>query len=188
MPEPEASQTGAATNATTTNATTTEVVLGSDGTPFDPERAKATIENLRGFEKKAKELEKAIAERDRKLQEIEDGKLSEMEKLNRRLSELETEKITWERERQEHRVGGAVREAAAKAGAVYPDAVYKLLDSSTLEFDADGNPKNLEKVIEGLRGSYPAIFNGTGSADGGARRPAKTIDMNQMIRQAAGRT
>jgi len=167
-------------------------VVGPDGQPFDPARAMRTIETLRGFETKSKEQERELAELRTKLKEHEDAKLTESEKLTNRVTELEAEKSVWDRERQEMRVGTALREAAAKAGAHYPDAVERLVDLTKIEFEADGKPKGLDKIVEGVKASYPALFGNAkpGSADGGARPNSgagTASEMDQRIRQAAGR-
>ncbi|HVL82619.1 MAG TPA: hypothetical protein VM840_13605 [Actinomycetota bacterium] len=164
---------------------------GTDGTPWDPDRARALIEKLRPFEKKATELERRNAELEAKLAEHENARLSDQERMSKRLKELETERETWERERREIRVAQALTSAAAAAGALYPEDVARLADPSTLEFSDDGRPSNAEAVVEKFRERRPELFRprGPGSADGGPRgTPAPASDMNALIRRAAGRS
>ncbi|HKY51059.1 MAG TPA: hypothetical protein VJP45_07370, partial [Candidatus Limnocylindria bacterium] len=61
---------------------------GFDG-PFDEARARALIEKLRPFEKQANEQSKELEQLRTRIKEIDDAKLSETEKLNNRVGELE---------------------------------------------------------------------------------------------------
>lgn len=163
---------------------------GKDGEPFDAERAKALIDKLRPFERASKEQAKRIAELEAKLKEHDDAKLSETEKLQAQLSALEAEKATWERERREFVVRQAITTAATTAGALYPDALWKLVDFASLEFSDDGQPTNADKTVEEVKERYPALFGSSkpGSADGGPRGGATGGDkpnMNDLLRAAA---
>jgi hypothetical protein len=71
--------------------TATEVEVGKDGTPFDPERAQATIEKLRQEAKEAKALAKRLAELEAKEEERKMAELSDLEKANKRAEALEAE-------------------------------------------------------------------------------------------------
>jgi multidrug resistance efflux pump len=175
--------------ATAAATTETTVVNGPDGKPLDPVRAAAAIERLRTLPDVVKTKDTEIADLQAKLKAHEDEKLSDTEKLTNRVAELEAEKIAWEHERQDVRIGSAVREAASKAGAKYPDAVYKLIDLASVEYDKDGAPRNLDKVVEAIAKSYPEMFNGTspGRVAAGPRTPAAGRDFNQLIRESAGR-
>lgn len=164
---------------------------GSGEEQFDEGRARALIDKLRPFEKQAKQAAKELEQTKARLKELEDAKLSDTEKMQARLSELEAAQSTWARERQELLVRSAAEAAANRAGALHPDAVYKLLDYADLTFGEDGAPTNLDKLIEGLRKAYPTLFRAApfGSADAGARGGQTSGgSMNDLIRQASGRT
>ena len=166
---PEATEQSSTTTATTETVETSGK-LGPDGKPFDPDRAMRTIENLRGFEKQATEQQKMIADLEAKIREHEDAKLSETEKLQNRLSELESERSVWERERQELRVGILIEQAAAKAGAAHPDSIPRLIDLADVQYNRDGTPKNIDQLIDKAREQYPSYFGRqSGSFDGGVR-------------------
>ena len=188
MPGDEA--TPATAVATPEPAAPVTTVNGPDGKPFDPARALAAIERLKGEAGKVGTLEQQLIEAQTKLKEHEDAKLSDTEKLTNRNTELEASNIALEHRVQELTIGQSVRDAAAKAGAKYPDAVFKLVDLATVEFDKDGTPKNLDKIVEGISKSYPDMFNGTngpGRVAAGPRTPTSGRDFNQMIRESAGR-
>lgn len=189
MPEATATTTTGDGSGTPAPTTSTDV-LGPDGKPLDPARALSAIERLKGEATKVPDLEQQLNEAMTKLKEFEDAKLSDTDKLTKRNTELETRTATLEREIQELRVGIAVAKVAQDAGALYPDAVVNLIDLSTLEFEADGKPKNADKIVEALKVKYPAMFGqaGPGSADAGARGSAAGggSSMNDLIRRAAG--
>lgn len=58
---------------------------------FDKDRAMKLIEKLRGEEKRAKEQDKELARLAAKLQEFEDAKLSEKDRLEKRATQLDTD-------------------------------------------------------------------------------------------------
>lgn len=188
---PEGTDTNAGT-ASTTNGTVTvtaaaqsEPVLGPDGQPLDPKRAVTALGRIKDLEAKAARADELEVELKRRDQD----KLSTEEKLQTRVSDLEAEKLAWERERQEVRVSNAVRDAAAKAGARYPDAVFRLIDLSSLDYESDGAPKNLDKAVEKVKAAYPEFFNGTqgpGKVAAGARQVAASESMDDWLRQRAG--
>jgi Phage minor structural protein GP20 len=188
-----ATKEGATATATTTapvEKTTTDVSLGPDGKPWDPERAGETIAQLREFEKQAKELARRNTELEASNKAHEEAKLSETEKLSKHNSELEQKNLVLEQQLQQSRVGTALRDAASKAGARYPETVVKLVDFAGLSFDEEGHPKDVDKVIETIAKSYPEYFTGGAGAPGkvaaGARGGAGTEQsMDDWIRQQA---
>lgn len=143
-----------------------------------------TITELRAALKKANG--EAAAHR-KKAEELENAALSESEKRDKRIKELEAEQSTWQRERRDATIRQAVGTAARKAGALYPDDVY-LLVRDELKVSDDGKPEGVDDAIKDLRKSRPALFGAGGSADGGAGRNGQPpSSMNDMIRNAAGR-
>lgn len=161
---------------------------GFDG-PFDESRARALIEKLRPFEKQANEQSKELEQLRTRIKEIDDAKLSETEKLNNRVGELEKRNADLEAQLARRDLQDDVAAAGRKAGALYPDALFKLIDPDDVERDEQtGKPSNLDKLVERAKKAYPNLFGRAhGSADGGARPPASGVDMNARIRQAAGR-
>jgi len=163
---------------------------GSAGRTFTQAELDQIIQERIGRERQKyadyEDLKKAAV----KLKELETSQMSEAERLRAKLSELERSQADWQRERQELVLKHALAAAAAKAGALYPEAVYKLVDLASLEFEPDGSPKALDATVAALRKQYPMLFrSGSGSADGGTGgRSAGGLDMNNWIRRAAGRT
>jgi transposase len=126
-----------------------------------------------------------------KVQEHEQAKLSETEKLTARLTELEQGHQGAQTALQEARLENAVLVAAHKAGAVDTDAVYRLLDREGVEFDSQGRPHGVEAAVKALLKERPYLARTTGSADGGAGngngRQGGGLDLDTQIRRAMGR-
>jgi len=140
---------------------------------FDPERAKRTIKTLRERER---ELERRTKELERKVREFEDAKLSEQERLSKRLDELTAAQATWERERadlvrerQELVTSYEVRLAASRAVTdksgnivrapfIDPDDAMAHINPADIEFDEDGRPTNVEQLLTDLAKRKPYLL------------------------------
>jgi ApbE superfamily uncharacterized protein (UPF0280 family) len=148
---------------------------------FDPERAMHTIKTLRAETKAA---QKALKEATTLIQQHEDAKLSEQEKLTRELETLRAERDAIARDAHAAKASTAITSAAATAGALRPDAIAKLVDVAT--FDGD----NAGDLVKQVREQFPELFaSRPGNADAGAGKTApQTTDFNSLLRQAAGRS
>jgi len=134
----------------------------------------------------AAELEAARA----RIRELEQANMTDQQRREARLAELEAERNTWEAERQTMRLRDAAYREAVKAGAMYPDLVVQGIDPASVQWAKDGSPSNIAAVVANARQAYPALFRGNapGTADGGAGQgQAAPVDMNDLIRRRAGR-
>lgn len=125
-----------------------------------------------------------------RIRELEQANLTDAEKRDKRLAELEAERNTWEVERQTMILRNAVWQEASKAGALYPDLVVQAIPLSSVKFGKDGQPENVPAVVATARTNYPALFRvAAGSGDGGAGQGAAGAapTMNDLIRRGAGR-
>ncbi len=121
----------------------------------EPERFDA--EYVRKLRAEAADYRKRLRELEQKVQEHETAKLSETEKLQKRLAELERQQATYQRERQERTLKYEAMLVASKLGIVDPEAAYKLLDLTRIEFDEDGTPKNIEQALKELLKAKPYL-------------------------------
>lgn len=131
-----------------------------------------------------------LAQAQARIRELEQANLSDAERRDRRLSELEAERTTWETERQAMILRNTVWQEATKAGAMYPDLVVQAVNPASVKWAKDGQPENVAEVVAKARTDYPALFRvAQGSADGGAGQgaPAGGATMNDLIRRGAGR-
>lgn len=158
----------------------------AQGSSSDPTQAAdlTTLQAELARERKAREAA------EKKARDAEQANMSEQEKRNARLAELEAEKATWDMERQTLILRQAAFQAASSAGALYPDLVAQYVNPASVEWDKDGKPTNMAKVVADARQAYPALFRATpGTADGGAGAGAARTgsNMNDLIRRGAGR-
>jgi hypothetical protein len=121
------------------------------------------------------------------------AKLSDTERSAARQSSLEAENTALKQQLRDERTRNRIVGAAQRLGYADPSDAFRLIDRSELEYDEEGNPKHVDKLLGDLLRSKPYLANAaarvTGSADGGVRGgAANQPDMNQMLRQAAGRT
>ena len=154
-------------------ATTEQAPAQTPDEEFDRERALRTI---RAQRERERELEKRVKELERIVREHEDAKLSEQERLSRRLDELTAAQANWERERadlvrerQELVTNYEVRLAASRAvtdehGQVIrppfidPDDAMAHIDLADIAFDEDGRPTNIEQLLSDLAKRKPYLL------------------------------
>ena len=94
----------------------------------------------------------------KRLADIDAANLSEKEKSEKRIKDAEAERDAAKAYNQSLVIKYAVKDASRDAGALYPDAAYKLLDMTAVEYDKDGNPTNIDKLVKALKATYPAMF------------------------------
>ncbi len=104
--------------------------------------------------------------------------LSEKQKSEERLAQLEAQV----------RTDAAAKEFRKVANVANADDLFDLV-AAKVEFDKAGKPKNIQALVDGLKKSFPKLFEnpapgakGYGGADGGAGQNGAPADMNTMIR------
>jgi flagellar biosynthesis GTPase FlhF len=155
------------------------------------EEEKVPLSELRKKNREAKNLRDEKKKLEARLKELEDARLGEDEKKDRRLQELEEvldeyqkKEESWVRERRKSRFIEAINLPSPRL------AWNSLADLPIeVEWDEGDRPTNLREVRRALKAEFPREF-GDGSADG-AERAAPVDDpvasFNQMLR-ARGRT
>lgn len=123
---------------------------GQEPERFDAEYVARLRAEAAGYRKRVRELEQVAKQN-------EDAKLSETERLQKRLAELERQQSTYEQERQERTLRYEVMLAAGRMGIVDPEAAYRLLDLASIEFDADGRPQAIDKALTELVQQKPYL-------------------------------
>ena len=122
----------------------------------------------------AAEYRKRLRELEQTVKQHEEAKLSESERLQKRLAELEREQAAYQRERQERTLKYETMLAASKLGIVDPEAAYKLLDLTRIEFDEDGTPRNIEAALKELLKAKPYLAAQPAAISGSPTNPART--------------
>ena len=103
------------------------------------------------------------------LQKHREAQLSDIEKANKRADAADKARADAETALYERTVQGAVIAAAAAANFLNPDLAARLIATADVELDADGGPKNTEKLVADLAKQYPYMVRSAGSFDQGAR-------------------
>ncbi len=140
----------------------------------EPAAEQFDAEYVRKLRAEAAEYRKRLRELEQKAQEQENAKLSETERLQKRLAELEREQAAYQRERQERTLKYETMLAASRLGIVDPDAAYKLLDLAGIEFDEDGTPRNIEAALKELLKAKPYLAAQPAAISGSPTNPART--------------
>ena len=162
---------------------------GSDGGTASTAELQAKIEQLERDNRQYRDAQRAREEAEKAAQEAQ---LSEAERVTKRQAALELENADLKRQLLDERTQRRVVESATRAGFSKPELAWKLIELSAIEYDADGRPRNIDKLVNELLREYPELSSATarvaGSAEGGVRgNGSGGADMNTMIRQAAGR-
>jgi hypothetical protein len=120
-----------------------------------------------------------------KLAEIEEANKTELEKERGRAAKAEERAQKIEADAKEIRLRSAILTEAAKPDRkiVDTDAAIALLDRSTLELDADGNPTNIAKAMDSLLEQRPFLVADNGGARGNADQGARKGGANQLTRE-----
>lgn len=186
MPEDQESQT--------TQATETDAV--SDD--FDKDRALATIKKLREFEKQAKAQAKELDDLRAKTKQAEDAKLSEQERLAKRVAELEQavkerETLIQDREARltETRRAALVARLAGNLGARDTGDANILAATAGVDPNAETAEADAKRAIEALKKAKPYLFGGAGGVEpfnppAGGQNGATETDAQRRMRLYGG--
>jgi Phage minor structural protein GP20 len=151
---------------------------GEGGDPKDGERDEfdgKSAEEIRALLKQkdseAAKWRRQAEEKDKSLKKIEEERLSEEEKLKRRVAEYEQKEQDWEKERKETRIRDAVLESARAAGSPKPEGIYRLIDTSGIDVGDDGTTvTGVDAAIGKAKTDYPELFRAAaGNVNGAAR-------------------
>lgn len=119
---------------------------------------------MRKLRKAEKERDALAAER----QKTQDSQLSEAEQLKARLAKAEADRDAAAAKLTQRTLQHRFEAAAAKAGAVDPDAAFKLADLSGVEIDEEGNVTGLEAALAELKKTRKFLFGAPSGSVGSA--------------------
>jgi hypothetical protein len=178
---------GAQPQAGTIHPESTSQAQAAAGTPDQP----TTTVDVAVLQRELAEARREAAKHRTDLRKVTDAQLSESERLQRRVTELEAEREAIATRDRERAIRLAALEAAARLGFRDPDLAVRLVDPASVETKDDGTPRNVERLLAEVLARSPYLGRPGASADfGGGQRgtgPSGT-DMNSLIRRAAGRT
>lgn len=143
------------------------------------EQERFDTEYVRKLRAEAAEYRKRLRELESKVKAEEEAKLTEQERLQKRLAELERKETEYQQLLQGRTLEYEVKLHAARLGVVDPEAAYRLLDVKQIEFDEDGKPVNVEKVMRELIAKKPYLAGGNGAMS--ATNPAQGRISGQQV-------
>lgn len=123
-----------------------------------------------------------------KLDEIEKANLTETERLKADLEAAQQTATTATERAQNALINAAVIAEAAKAGAINPQAVAKLLDKTSLTVGDDGQVEGAAEAVTALLEAEQYLVGPStpnpGPGGGGPRNTPPAGDLNQQITEA----
>jgi hypothetical protein len=143
----------------------------ADGLPEEAQKIiNRYLRDNRQHRESRRQAEERLAEAMAKVKEHEEAGLSELERRDRRIAELEELEKSWQSKYTKLQIGTAVRDEASTLGFIDPQAAYRLLDDEAIEYDKAGEPKNIRQLLERLADSKPYLMAKAPSANGGDGR------------------
>lgn len=152
-----------------------------DGDPESPQPPPPAIDPgyVRKLQAELRDARREAATHRTKLKTLEDGQISEADKLRRDLTEAQTQAATLAAENRRLALAGVLRDA----GARYPDLLVA-------HVPADADPAAPARWLKDVRAAYPDLFgggdkprgNGADGAAGGSSQPVQ--NMNTLLRQS----
>jgi hypothetical protein len=140
---------------------------GQSETTISLEEAKKLRSEAANLRKRLKGFEEAETK-------AKEAQLSEQQKLEKKLADLQAQHDAVARQSQERIVNYEVRLQAAQMGIVDPDAAARLLDWSGIEYDDDGSPQNVSELLKGLLKAKPYLAGKQAPTSGGATNPSRS--------------
>jgi hypothetical protein len=178
---------GAQPQAGTTTSESTTQAQAAAGTTDQP----TSTVDVAVLQRELAEARREAAKHRTDLRRVTDAQLSETERLQRRVTELEAEREQVLARERGRSIRYAAIDAASKLGFRDPDLAIRLIDPASVETKDDGTPKNVERLLADVLARSPYLGRSGVAPDfGGGQRGATAsgTDMNSLIRRAAGRT
>lgn len=130
----------------------------TDTTQADGDGAETiSLDEARKLRREAQTLRKRLAEFETAEAKKREAELSEAEKQAKRAAELEAQLAAMQAAQREQIVRYEVMLRAANRNVVDPEAAVKLIDLSSLEFDEEGKPTNIDKALDALLKHKPYL-------------------------------
>lgn len=124
-------------------------------------------ESLRQFKEKADKVDslqeqldtanKEISNRDNQIKDLQ-TKAGDNEELNNKLEEIKKENAGYEQKIKDVQLNKAIEVALAKENAIKPEHAIKLMDTTDLEVDENGNVKGLDNFMSNFKEENSYLF------------------------------
>lgn len=153
---------------------------GTQAAPGTSAQAAATSEEsislsqAKKLRKENKALRQAKLEAEEKARKLEEGQLSDVEKRDARIKELEARAANATKDAQATLIRSSVLIAAQKAGLVDPSIAVRLIDSDDVKYDDEGMPRNADKLVRELLEERPYLKGAVATTSNPATPPPST--------------
>lgn len=146
----------------------------------DPKALKAQVDEAR---REAAASRTRATKAEKELEDLKAAQLTDEQKREQRLADLERKDLDHTREKQELTLRYEIAIEAGRAG-VDPRLAIKLVDTASVEWDENGGPKNLGKVLEELVKEYPQLKPGPEITQTATGAPARQNGGAKLTREA----
>jgi len=136
-----------------------------------------TNEEAKGHRLKAKELDDLKAQ-------LEQQSLSEKEKLERKLADLQKTHADELRKNQEVVLRYEMQTIATTLGIINPAIALRLVDMDKIEYDDSGHPTNVKKLLEAVLKENPYLVQRNAPTSGGATNPSRSVSGAEPLSRA----
>lgn len=137
---------------------------------------------------------KRLAELEAAEQQRADAALSEKERYEKTIADLQAQVAEQTRSSQERVIRSDIRSAADKLG-VKPELAYRLLDYAAITFNDDGDPTNISDLLKAAMEEYgltPAsaapAANGAVNGNGHQQQPSNPVPQTGATNPPRGQT
>jgi hypothetical protein len=134
----------------------TPAVAQQTDTPAVEEQERFDADYVRKLRAEAADYRKRLRELEGKVKMDEEAKMTEQEKLQKRLAELERKEAEYQQTLQARTLEYEVKLQASQLG-IDPDVAYRLIEPKQVEYDDDGKPTNIPKILKELAAKKPYL-------------------------------
>ena len=169
---------------------------GQPESPLTESQLRDALEKARKDAAKYRVDAKRLAELEAKEAAAAEAQLSEKERYEKKIADLQAQVADKERQNQERVIRSDIRSAADKLG-VKPELAYRLLDYAAITFNDDGDPTNINALLKAAMEEYgltpasqpqqPAGAGAAGSPSGIPQTGATNPPRGSQIVGANGR-
>ncbi len=167
MPDPNepAAQAVTAQPAQTTEAPAAAQAAAATVTPQagDPANESISLSEAKKLRKEAKALRERLSEAEEARKKLEQAQMTDAEKTAAELKETSAKLEKLQGQHQSDITHYAVALASQKLGVVDPEVVARLIDPAELQYDKEGLPTNVEKLVAELIEEKPYLKATTGT-------------------------
>lgn len=181
MANPTTPATGNA-QAAEPNATSAQAATSTNAPAATDESSEPmSLEEAKKLRQEAKALRARVKAQEEKDAAAQEAAMGDLEKVTKRATDFEQRYNATIQELRDLRVEIGIKDLASKLGVTDPALAAKLIKSGDVEFNDDGQPENLEKLVRALVAEHSILSlpqQNQPQAPQANQRPAPQSTMN----------